>query len=180
MGLCFCAHCCLSNKEDVLFSVISRRLNLFRGVHLKKAFPSCPCRCASIPQKQPAVGEGPTLRCPLAGRSRGRCIFLLLCNRFSPSGLSDSTDDTFLVFSPGVKERNSVSPLTDFDIPTSFWYELKSLTEALMDNVKRELLFAKHFLLITGGCTPHVTMNCPATCRTNAASFQAVQAETSK
>lgn len=46
----------------------------------------------------------------------------------------------FFVFSPGVKERNSVSPLTDFDVPTSFWYELKSLTEALMDNVTCELL----------------------------------------
>lgn len=39
-----------------------------------------------------------------------------------------------------MKERNGVSPLTDFDIPSSFWYELKSLTEALMDNVKCELL----------------------------------------
>ncbi|XP_010745263.3 nucleolar protein 9 [Larimichthys crocea] len=36
---------------------------------------------------------------------------------------------------PGAKERNIVPQLTDFDIPTSFWYELKSLTETLMDNV---------------------------------------------
>uniref|UniRef100_UPI0037E732E7 nucleolar protein 9 n=1 Tax=Semicossyphus pulcher TaxID=241346 RepID=UPI0037E732E7 len=36
---------------------------------------------------------------------------------------------------PGVKERNAVPQLTDFEIPTSFWYELKSLTDALMDNV---------------------------------------------
>ncbi|TKS80301.1 Nucleolar protein 9 [Collichthys lucidus] len=35
----------------------------------------------------------------------------------------------------GAKERNIVPQLTDFDIPTSFWYELKSLTETLMDNV---------------------------------------------
>ncbi|CAF89456.1 unnamed protein product, partial [Tetraodon nigroviridis] len=33
------------------------------------------------------------------------------------------------------KERSSVPQLTDFDIPTSFWYELKSLTDALMDNL---------------------------------------------
>ncbi|XP_011618376.2 nucleolar protein 9 isoform X1 [Takifugu rubripes] len=42
----------------------------------------------------------------------------------------------------GVKERNSVSPLTDFDVPTSFWYELKSLTEALMDNVTLSVIDA--------------------------------------
>lgn len=36
---------------------------------------------------------------------------------------------------PGAKERNAVPQLTDFEIPTSFWYELKSLTETLMDNV---------------------------------------------
>ncbi|XP_070701234.1 nucleolar protein 9 [Pempheris klunzingeri] len=36
---------------------------------------------------------------------------------------------------PGAKERNVATQLTDFEIPTSFWYELKSLTEALMDNV---------------------------------------------
>eukprot|EP00066_Takifugu_rubripes_P029110 XP_011618376.1 PREDICTED: nucleolar protein 9 [Takifugu rubripes] len=42
----------------------------------------------------------------------------------------------------GVKERNSVSLLTDFDVPTSFWYELKSLTEALMDNVTLSVIDA--------------------------------------
>ncbi|XP_042370277.1 nucleolar protein 9-like, partial [Plectropomus leopardus] len=36
---------------------------------------------------------------------------------------------------PGAKERNVAPQLTDFEIPTSFWYELKNLTEALMDNV---------------------------------------------
>ncbi|XP_023260383.1 nucleolar protein 9 [Seriola lalandi dorsalis] len=36
---------------------------------------------------------------------------------------------------PGVKERNVAPQLTDFEIPTSFWYELKSLTETLMENV---------------------------------------------
>ncbi|XP_051262333.1 nucleolar protein 9 [Dicentrarchus labrax] len=36
---------------------------------------------------------------------------------------------------PGAKERNVVPQLTDFEIPTSFWYELKNLTETLMDNV---------------------------------------------
>uniref|UniRef100_A0A4W6CTD3 PUM-HD domain-containing protein n=1 Tax=Lates calcarifer TaxID=8187 RepID=A0A4W6CTD3_LATCA len=36
---------------------------------------------------------------------------------------------------PGAKERNVVPQLTDFEIPTSFWYELKSLTETLMENV---------------------------------------------
>ncbi|KAG7227397.1 hypothetical protein INR49_000402 [Caranx melampygus] len=33
------------------------------------------------------------------------------------------------------KERNVAPQLTDFEIPTSFWYELKSLTETLMENV---------------------------------------------
>lgn len=36
---------------------------------------------------------------------------------------------------PGAKERNVPPQLTDFEIPTSFWYELKNLTETLMDNV---------------------------------------------
>uniref|UniRef100_A0AAQ4QEM3 PUM-HD domain-containing protein n=1 Tax=Gasterosteus aculeatus aculeatus TaxID=481459 RepID=A0AAQ4QEM3_GASAC len=36
---------------------------------------------------------------------------------------------------PGAKEHNLVPQLIDFEIPTSFWYGLKSLTEALMDNV---------------------------------------------
>ncbi|KAF3698948.1 Nucleolar protein 9 [Channa argus] len=36
---------------------------------------------------------------------------------------------------PGGKERIVASQLTDFEIPTSFWYELKSLTEALMENI---------------------------------------------
>ncbi|XP_045908988.1 nucleolar protein 9 isoform X1 [Micropterus dolomieu] len=36
---------------------------------------------------------------------------------------------------PGAKERNIPPQLTDFEIPTSFWYELKSLTETLMDNI---------------------------------------------
>lgn len=41
-------------------------------------------------------------------------------------------------FSPGAKERNVAPQLTDFEIPTSFWYELKSLTDTLMDNVNCE------------------------------------------
>ncbi|XP_071348222.1 nucleolar protein 9 [Trachinotus anak] len=36
---------------------------------------------------------------------------------------------------PGAKERSAAPQLTDFEIPTSFWYELKSLTETLMENV---------------------------------------------
>ncbi|KAI3374439.1 hypothetical protein L3Q82_006261 [Scortum barcoo] len=36
---------------------------------------------------------------------------------------------------PGAKERSVAPQLTDFEIPTSFWYELKSLTETLMDNI---------------------------------------------
>ncbi|XP_031711245.1 nucleolar protein 9 [Anarrhichthys ocellatus] len=36
---------------------------------------------------------------------------------------------------PGAKDRNIAPQLTDFEVPTSFWYELKSLTETLMDNV---------------------------------------------
>ncbi|XP_026168368.1 nucleolar protein 9 [Mastacembelus armatus] len=36
---------------------------------------------------------------------------------------------------PGAKERNAAPQLTDFEIPTSFWYELKSLTDTLMENV---------------------------------------------
>ncbi|KAK5859610.1 hypothetical protein PBY51_021155 [Eleginops maclovinus] len=35
----------------------------------------------------------------------------------------------------GPKERNAVPQLTDFEIPTSFWYELKNLTDTLMDNI---------------------------------------------
>ncbi|XP_034038467.1 nucleolar protein 9 [Thalassophryne amazonica] len=37
---------------------------------------------------------------------------------------------------PGANERNIVPQLTDFEIPTSFWYELKSLTDTLMNNVQ--------------------------------------------
>ncbi|KAK2821944.1 hypothetical protein Q5P01_022009 [Channa striata] len=36
---------------------------------------------------------------------------------------------------PGGKERNVAPQLKDFEIPTSFWYELKSLTESMMENV---------------------------------------------
>ncbi|XP_008332431.1 nucleolar protein 9 [Cynoglossus semilaevis] len=36
---------------------------------------------------------------------------------------------------PVGKERNAAPQLTDFEIPTSFWYELKDLTENLMENV---------------------------------------------
>ncbi|KAM7401276.1 hypothetical protein PAMA_005456 [Pampus argenteus] len=36
---------------------------------------------------------------------------------------------------PGAKERNVAPQLTDFEIPTSFWYELKNLTETLMGHV---------------------------------------------
>ncbi|XP_077581365.1 nucleolar protein 9 [Stigmatopora nigra] len=37
---------------------------------------------------------------------------------------------------PGAKDRNASPQLTDFEIPTTFWYELISLTEALIENVK--------------------------------------------
>ncbi|MEQ2291178.1 hypothetical protein AMECASPLE_010730 [Ameca splendens] len=36
---------------------------------------------------------------------------------------------------PGAKEHRVNPELTDFEIPTSFWYELKSLTETLMENI---------------------------------------------
>ncbi|XP_029930123.1 nucleolar protein 9 [Myripristis murdjan] len=36
---------------------------------------------------------------------------------------------------PGAKERSVAPQLTDFEAPTSFWYELKSLTETLMNNI---------------------------------------------
>ncbi|XP_031586576.1 nucleolar protein 9 [Oreochromis aureus] len=36
---------------------------------------------------------------------------------------------------PGGKERSIPPQLTDFEIPTSFWYELKDLTETLMENI---------------------------------------------
>lgn len=36
---------------------------------------------------------------------------------------------------PGVKDRSAAPQLTDFEIPTSFWYEMKNLTETLMENV---------------------------------------------
>lgn len=47
------------------------------------------------------------------------------------------------LFFPGAKERNVAPQLTDFEIPTSFWYELKSLTETLMDNVNRESSYVR-------------------------------------
>ncbi|XP_046882776.1 nucleolar protein 9 isoform X1 [Hypomesus transpacificus] len=37
---------------------------------------------------------------------------------------------------PGAKERNFVVQLTDFEVPTSFWWELKSLSSSLMNSVK--------------------------------------------
>lgn len=46
-------------------------------------------------------------------------------------------------FFTGAKEHNLVPQLIDFEIPTSFWYGLKSLTEALMDNVNCESPFWK-------------------------------------
>ncbi|XP_028988450.1 nucleolar protein 9 [Betta splendens] len=36
---------------------------------------------------------------------------------------------------PGCKDRYVAPKLTDFELPTSFWYELKSLTETLMENI---------------------------------------------
>lgn len=42
---------------------------------------------------------------------------------------------------PGTKERN-VLQLTDFETPTSFWYELKSLTETLLNNVNLSVMDA--------------------------------------
>lgn len=44
-------------------------------------------------------------------------------------------------FSPGAKERNIAPQLTDIEIPTSFWYELKNLTDTLMDYINRESAF---------------------------------------
>ncbi|XP_034742645.1 nucleolar protein 9 [Etheostoma cragini] len=43
---------------------------------------------------------------------------------------------------PGAKERNVAPQLTDFEIPTAFWYELKSLTDTLMDNVNLSVIDA--------------------------------------
>lgn len=36
---------------------------------------------------------------------------------------------------PGPKHRSAVPQMTDFEVPTSFWYELKNLTESMMNNV---------------------------------------------
>lgn len=36
---------------------------------------------------------------------------------------------------PGVKDRNSSPQLTDFEAPTSFWWELKNLSSAMMNKV---------------------------------------------
>ncbi|XP_033960411.1 nucleolar protein 9 [Pseudochaenichthys georgianus] len=37
---------------------------------------------------------------------------------------------------PGAKNnRNAVPQMTDFEVPTSFWYEMKNLTDTLIDNV---------------------------------------------
>ncbi|KAF1383343.1 hypothetical protein PFLUV_G00130940 [Perca fluviatilis] len=46
------------------------------------------------------------------------------------------------VLSLSAKERNVAPQLTDFEIPTAFWYELKSLTETLMDNVNLSVIDA--------------------------------------
>ncbi|CAG5897151.1 unnamed protein product [Menidia menidia] len=42
---------------------------------------------------------------------------------------------------PGAKECRAPPQLTDFEIPASFWYELKSLTETLMEHINRESSF---------------------------------------
>uniref|UniRef100_A0A8C6UAU8 Nucleolar protein 9 n=1 Tax=Neogobius melanostomus TaxID=47308 RepID=A0A8C6UAU8_9GOBI len=42
---------------------------------------------------------------------------------------------------PAAKARHVLPQLVDFDIPTSFWYELKELTENLMTNVNRDAVF---------------------------------------
>uniref|UniRef100_A0A3Q4HLZ8 Nucleolar protein 9-like n=1 Tax=Neolamprologus brichardi TaxID=32507 RepID=A0A3Q4HLZ8_NEOBR len=42
---------------------------------------------------------------------------------------------------PGGKERSIPPQLTDFEIPTSFWYELKDLTETLMENINCNAVF---------------------------------------
>lgn len=52
------------------------------------------------------------------------CVWTASCSMF-----------LFCFVFPGAKERNVAPQLTDFEIPTSFWYELKSLTETLMENV---------------------------------------------
>uniref|UniRef100_A0A3P9H020 PUM-HD domain-containing protein n=1 Tax=Oryzias latipes TaxID=8090 RepID=A0A3P9H020_ORYLA len=36
---------------------------------------------------------------------------------------------------PGVKDRGVSPQMTDFEIPTSFWYEMGKLTETLMENI---------------------------------------------
>lgn len=137
---------------------------------MRKSFRCRPCSCAFILKGQPlhcppsGIAEG--LSPPLFNNSNALSqewrspILSLLCNRLSPSGPSDVTDVTVFVFSPGVKERNSVSPLTDFDIPTSFWYELRSLTEALMDNVKRELLETDRHPRVTTSRPKHRIHSC--------------------
>lgn len=48
-----------------------------------------------------------------------------------------------VTFFQGAKDRNVTPQLTDFEAPTSFWYELKSLTETLMNNVNGESPFTK-------------------------------------
>ncbi|XP_064849319.1 nucleolar protein 9 [Oncorhynchus masou masou] len=47
------------------------------------------------------------------------------------AGCLDPTDTT----RPGVKDRNVTTQLTYFEAPTSFWWELKTLSTSLMDNV---------------------------------------------
>lgn len=72
---------------------------------------------------------------------------------------SDGSGAFKVFFFSGVKERNAIPQLTDFEIPTSFWYELKSLTETLMENVNREFSLhhgdthqGKDWLLYLGHC----------------------------
>ena len=76
---------------------------------------------------------------------------LFQCARtFTPRGMFALSLNSFCLFLSfffsflsGAKERNIAPQLTDFEIPTSFWYELKSLTETMMENVNCESSFIK-------------------------------------
>lgn len=56
---------------------------------------------------------------------------------------------------PGAKEHRVAPELTDFEIPTSFWYELKSLTDTLMENIN---------LSVTDGAASAVFQTMLTTC----------------
>lgn len=58
-----------------------------------------------------------------------------------------------MYFVSGVKDRNVTTQLTYFEAPTSFWWELKTLSTSLMDNVNGKSSVIKLQYIETPHCT---------------------------